>query len=128
MKVKNKTGREYFDKDTQSNWYLTEKGKEFQRILINDLNDLPKTSDTQFSFITFHQSFSYEDFVEGIRPKLNYADESSIVYRVKDGIFKEICKKAAKDPGNNYVLVIDEINRGNISKIFGEAHHPARRQ
>jgi len=120
VKFKVKSGREYFDKDTESNWYLTEKGKEFQRNLIEDLNDLPETSDSQFSFITFHQSFSYEDFIEGIRPELNNADESSIVYRVKDGIFKEICKKAAKDPGNNYILIIDEINRGNISKIFGE--------
>ncbi|MGV8088104.1 MAG: McrB family protein [Methanomicrobiales archaeon] len=120
VKLKNKSGREYFDKDTESNWYLTEKGKEFQQNLINDLQESPETSDSQFSFITFHQSFSYEDFVEGIRPELNHADESSIVYRVKDGIFKEICKKALKDPGNNYVLVIDEINRGNISKIFGE--------
>jgi hypothetical protein len=120
VKLKNKSGREYFDKDTESNWYLTEKGKEFQQNLINDLQESPETSDSQFSFITFHQSFSYEDFVEGIRPELNNADESAIVYRVKDGIFKEICKKALKDPGNNYVLVIDEINRGNISKIFGE--------
>ena len=120
VKFRVKSGREYFDKDTESNWYLTDKGKEFQQNLIKDLKEFPETSDSQFSFITFHQSFSYEDFVEGIRPELNNADESSIVYRVKDGIFKEICKKALKDPGNNYVLVIDEINRGNISKIFGE--------
>jgi 5-methylcytosine-specific restriction protein B len=120
VKSKNKSGREYFDKDTESNWYLTEKGKDYQKLLIEDLNDFPETSDSQFSFITFHQSFSYEDFVEGIRPELNRSDESIIEYRIKDGIFKEICKKAAKDPDNNYVLIIDEINRGNISKIFGE--------
>ena len=120
VKVKSKTGREYFDKDNESNWYLTEKGKEFQKRLIGDLSESPKLSGSQFNFITFHQSFSYEDFVEGIRPETENADETGIVYRIKDGIFKEICKKAAVDPENNYVLVIDEINRGNISKIFGE--------
>lgn len=120
VKVKNKTGREYFDKDSDSNWFLTEKGKEFQKGLIEDLINVPESSNSQFNFITFHQSFSYEDFVEGIRPDLENADEIGIVYRIKDGIFKEICKKAAMDPHHNYVLVIDEINRGNISKIFGE--------
>ncbi len=120
VRSQKKSGREYFDKDTESNWFLTEKGKEYQRILIEDLNELQQTSDFQFSFITFHQSFSYEDFVEGIRPELDSTDDSTIVYRIKDGIFKEICNKAADNPGNNYVLVIDEINRGNISKIFGE--------
>ena len=120
VKVKNKTGREYFDKDSESNWFLTEKGKEFQKRLIEDLTESPESHDSQFSFITFHQSFSYEDFVEGIRPEVENEDESGISYRIKDGIFKEMCKKAALDPENNYVLIIDEINRGNISKIFGE--------
>lgn len=120
VKVKNKTGREYFDKDVGSNWSLTEKGKEFQKRLIEDLIESPESSDSQFNFITFHQSFSYEDFVEGIRPELDSEEAAGISYRIKDGIFKEICKKAVLDPQNNYVLIIDEINRGNISKIFGE--------
>ena len=120
VKSKNKSGRELFDKDTESNWYLTEKGKMYQRSLIEDLKDVSQDSDAQFKFVTFHQSFSYEDFVEGIRPTLDDTEESQIVYKVKDGIFKDICKKASLDPSNNYVLIIDEINRGNISKIFGE--------
>jgi 5-methylcytosine-specific restriction endonuclease McrBC GTP-binding regulatory subunit McrB len=92
----------------------------YQQSLIEDLNDIPQSSDAQFKFVTFHQSFSYEDFIEGIRPTLDDTEESKIVYKVKDGIFKEICKKASLDPDKNYVLIIDEINRGNISKIFGE--------
>lgn len=120
VKSKNKSGRELFDKDTESNWYLTEKGKVYQQSLIEDLKDITQNSDAQFKFITFHESFSYEDFVEGIRPTLDDTEESQIVYKVKDGIFKEICKKASLDPYHNYVLIIDEINRGNISKIFGE--------
>ena len=70
-------------------------------------------------FITFHQSYGYEDFIEGIRP---YLDDKSkdLKYILHSGIFKDICNKAKNDRQNNYVLIIDEINRGNISKIFGE--------
>jgi len=120
VKQKRKTGNEYFDKDAESNWYLTDKGKVYLKSLIEDYQESPSTSISQFNFLTFHQSFSYEDFVEGIRPSLTDAEDSQIVYTVKDGIFKEICKKASLDSNNNYVLIIDEINRGNISKIFGE--------
>ncbi|MCF8194605.1 MAG: AAA family ATPase [Polynucleobacter sp.] len=69
-------------------------------------------------FITFHQSYSYEEFIEGIRPNLN--DSDNLSYELVDGIFKGICDKAKHDLSHNYVIIIDEINRGNISKIFGE--------
>ncbi len=73
----------------------------------------------QIRFVTFHQSYSYEDFVEGITavPK-----GDQIEYIPKNGIFKEICQEAQKEEnqGKNFVLIIDEINRGNISNIFGE--------
>lgn len=68
-------------------------------------------------FITFHQSMSYEDFIEGIKPK---TEDGKITYEVKDGIFKELCAKAKKDESQNYVMIIDEINRGNVANIFGE--------
>lgn len=70
-------------------------------------------------FVTFHQSFSYEEFIEGIRPDL-CGSESEPRYKLVDGIFKKISKKAEKNANNSYFLIIDEINRGNISKIFGE--------
>ena len=65
----------------------------------------------QIVFTTFHQSMSYEDFVEGIKPITN--DDGNVVYEVRDGIFKKLCDAAKNDATNNYVLIIDEINRGN---------------
>lgn len=83
----------------------------------------------QIKFTTFHQSFSYEEFVEGIRPVVvdRYGNETStahsettVVYRAYNGVFKSLCEKASKSPHMKFVAVIDEINRGNISRIFGE--------
>lgn len=72
----------------------------------------------RIKFVTFHQSYGYEEFVQGIKP---VTKEGEISYEVQDGIFKEFCdEKAEKDKNSNYVFIIDEINRGNISKIFGE--------
>ena len=63
--------------------------------------------------IQFHQSYSYEDFIMGYRPT-----ESG--FELKEGVFYKFCEDARNDEGNDYFLIIDEINRGNISKIFGE--------
>lgn len=70
--------------------------------------------------VTFHPSYSYQDFVEGLMPEATGGKTSQITYNVKDGIFKNICERALQNPQFNYVLIIDEINRGNISSIFGE--------
>ena len=75
--------------------------------------------ENRIAFITFHQSYSYEDFVEGIRPIIDN-DKSAVKYEIRKGIFRQMCDRAEKDPENNYVLIIDEINRANISKVFGE--------
>jgi 5-methylcytosine-specific restriction protein B len=69
--------------------------------------------------VTFHPSYSYQDFVEGISVETNQ-DTKQIEYKVKDGIFKKICKRAESNEDYDYVLIIDEINRGDISSIFGE--------
>jgi len=63
--------------------------------------------------VQFHQSYSYEDFIRGYRPTKEH-------FELKDGIFMQMCKEAKSDPENPYFLIIDEINRGNLSKIFGE--------
>ena len=63
--------------------------------------------------VQFHQSYSYEDFIEGYRP-------SGAGFELVKGAFYSFCKKAADDEENDYFFIIDEINRGNLSKIFGE--------
>jgi len=92
------------------------------KILVDNLKE--KYTD-RFKFVTFHQSYGYEEFVEGIKPILashssDERNDGQIRYNVEDGIFKKLCKQAKDDPENRYAMVIDEINRGNISKIFGE--------
>jgi hypothetical protein len=74
----------------------------------------------RYEFTTFHQSYSYEDFVEGIKPVMSEEAAETIAYEVKAGIFKTMVKRAMADPSHDYALLIDEINRGNVASIFGE--------
>lgn len=75
----------------------------------------------RYSFVTFHQSYGYEEFVEGLRPVLaGDAEAGEVAYEIRPGAFKELCRKARQAPDQRFAMVIDEINRGNISKIFGE--------
>jgi hypothetical protein len=78
-------------------------------------NALLKADDRRrMKFVQFHQSYSYEDFIEGYRPN----DEGG--FAIRKGLFRNFCQMALDDSGRDYVLVIDEINWGNLSKIFGE--------
>lgn len=115
-----------FDKSSKSDWFLIE-GAEPQltehKELLARLNTGPTVAEEikRYRFVTFHQSYGYEEFIEGLRPVLD-GDESSdsIKYEIKDGVFKVLCRDARLEPTKRFAMVIDEINRGNISKIFGE--------
>ena len=90
--------------------------------LLEEVNNFKPSAEKlikNYDFVTFHQSFSYEDFIEGIKPKMG-EQETEISYEVQDGIFKKLCLKADSDRDNDYAIFIDEINRGNVSAIFGE--------
>lgn len=67
--------------------------------------------------VQFHPSYSYEEFIEGIRPEAR--DDGPPRYPIRPGIFREFCEEA-RDQEGRFVMIIDEINRGNIAKIFGE--------
>ena len=73
-----------------------------------------KKDDSKVQMIQFHQSYSYEDFIQGFRPI------STGGFELKKGIFYNFCRQAQLDENNKYFFIIDEINRGNLSKIFGE--------
>lgn len=73
----------------------------------------------QFEFVQFHPSYDYTDFVEGLRPNIH--EDGTMGFSLQDGIFKRFITRARNDDSSKkYVFVIDEINRGEISKIFGE--------
>ena len=72
-----------------------------------------KKDDTRICMVQFHQNYSYEDFVEGYKP-----EDSG--FKLRKGIFYDFCTKAKNNSNEEYFLIIDEINRGNLSKIFGE--------
>lgn len=83
--------------------------------------DLSDEEKKRIEFVQFHPSYDYSDFVEGLRPKLN---NGSMVFELQDGIFKSFVKRAQENcyeyGSKKYVFIIDEINRGEIAKIFGE--------
>ena len=118
----------WFWKEPDSRWRFAdeweETGTEIKE-LVTQLND-PVSDDgdeiRRYEFVTFHQSYSYEEFVEGIRPTLSEdgGDDGQVSYELVPGVFRRICDRARRDPENRYALFIDEINRGNISKILGE--------
>ena len=72
----------------------------------------------QLTRVTFHASYSYEDFIEGFRPIATSTGGLSL--QLQDGVFKRICQEAILNPDRQFLVLIDEINRANITKVFGE--------
>lgn len=126
VNVKAKQQPFIFNKTEDSFWEILpeevkENAPELLELLESVENFKPRTDKKieRFVFTTFHQGYSYEDFIEGIKPVLEEND-GQLQYQIEDGIFKRLCLKAESDPQNKYAIFIDEINRGNVSAIFGE--------
>ena len=113
------TGKTWRTRDLSLEILGEASGEEEQsRRRFDELRFDPKDGTGRIAMVTFHQNFAYEDFIEGIRPALG--KRSTIAYEMRPGIFKRLVEAAKKQRDERFVLIIDEINRGNIAKIFGE--------
>jgi len=124
VKVSRRMPPMIFNKTQKSEWEILQNEVEEQspdllelKLKIENFESVPNKRIERFEFLTFHQSYSYEDFIEGIKPELS---ESDVSYKIEVGVFQKMCNRARIDSLNNYAIFIDEINRGNISSIFGE--------
>ncbi|WP_077730632.1 AAA family ATPase [Methylocaldum sp. 14B] len=126
VKLKKRLAPGVFDKSADSVWHLAGDWRDTCEDLVRVVDELKAGHrDTgavqRYSFVTFHQSYGYEEFVEGLRPVLDGDTEAGeIQYEIRSGVFKGLCRRARLAPDQRFAMVIDEINRGNISKIFGE--------
>ncbi|MDS1116638.1 AAA family ATPase [Gordonia westfalica] len=93
----------------------TRAAKKFAEWLLQDQDGA--VSADQLTEVTFHASYAYEDFIEGFRPM---AGESELRLELRDGIFKQVAKRASADTSRRYVIIIDEINRADVPRVFGE--------
>ena len=130
VKYHRRASQSYFDKDDSSNWFLLADSLPLLTDLQNKLDDYQAAIHSQFqpnylqpklerfSFVSFHQAYGYEEFVEGIRPHI--ADNGQMSYRIESGAFLRLCQQAKHDPSHRYAMLIDEINRANVARVFGE--------
>lgn len=75
------------------------------------------TSPAHIELTQFHPAYSYEDFIEGLRPE---TQEGGLRYEVRPGLFARLCERAAQAPGETFVMIIDEMNRADLAAVFGE--------
>ena len=87
--------------------------------VVNNLDFVSQGDSSRYEVLQFHPSFTYEDFIEGIKPK-GVSKDGNIRFELVNGVFKNFCIKAKNHPGKAFYFVVDEINRANLSSVFGE--------
>ena len=114
------TGKTYWAERTAKDLAAFRKfGKRFDELEQSEQQSIVGT-DEDVGYVRiycFHPSYGYEDFVEGFRPT---AKNETLAFKCEPGVFKQMCEDAAKEPDREFYLIIDEINRGDIPRIFGE--------
>ena len=83
------------------------------------LDFLTKGNKSRYQIVQFHPSFTYDDFIDGVKP-VGLSSHGNIKFELTNGVFKDFCIRAKEDPQNEYYFVADEINRANLSAVFGE--------
>lgn len=134
---KNRAIQAYFDKDESGAWYLLPNNQPLLQLLIDRLEEFYQArrdalatdnkaqTYERYSLVSFHQAYGYEEFVEGIRPVMGQGQgaqgsSGQMSYAVQDGAFLALCQRAASDPHRRYAMLVDEINRANVARVFGE--------
>ncbi|MBV8758738.1 MAG: AAA family ATPase [Deltaproteobacteria bacterium] len=147
VKYKSRGGEQLFDKQEDSTWFLAVDLPDELREIAKQLKAPSAGTLDDFTFVTFHQAYGYEDFIEGIRPRIEVAtseEDGQIAYSLEPGAFMKAANAALRLAGyegslhdfcttltpeqreaqflnaRRYAVFIDEINRGNVARIFGE--------
>lgn len=116
------TGKSYWAEQTARelaarSWF----GREWDQLSVRDRAKLiARSGRGAIRTCCFHPAYGYEDFLEGYRPDPTTAGSGDVRFERRDGVFKTLCSDAADDPEHDYFLIIDEINRGDVPRIFGE--------
>lgn len=112
------TGKTYWARETAQELAARHNlGKSWKALDVSERSSVWGLGPSFVRLATFHPSYGYEDFIEGFRPR---SADGQLVFELRDGIFKNLCATAREHPESRYYLIIDEINRGDIPRIFGE--------
>ena len=111
--------KQFADKESPNMIFYGAPGTGKTYTVKKNIEYLCEGNSSRYEYVQFHPSFTYEDFIDGIKPN-GIDDKGGVKLELVNGVFKSFCIRAKKDPDNNYYFIVDEINRANLSAVFGE--------